>query len=692
MLRLRSLLAAGTAVSISFSISAQETRPEEIIVTSTALRENALDIAQSAIVLSGDALRRDIASSIGETIDTQLGISATYFGPTASRPVIRGLGGDRVLMLQDGLSALDVSSLSQDHAVSIESVLADQIEILRGPATLLFGSGAVGGVVNVVDGRIPTSFSEDADRIAVEARADSGADERTGVGRIDFGTESLRVHVDGFRRTTENIDIPGYAFSAAERAEHLSEEPDEEFDRGVLDNSSSETSGGALGLTAGSADSFIGFAVSRYDSNYGIPAAHGHHEEEHEEEEHEEGEEEGEHEEHEEHDVRIDMRQDRYDLKAERALDMGPWNRIRLRGAYSDYEHRELEGAEVGTQFANQGLELRLNLDHSAIRGWQGTLGTHYLNTDFSAEGLEAFTPPSRTEQIGAFVFEKRSFGDVAVELGSRIEHQSVRPAGGLGYERYSGTAYSLSSGAIWDFAPEYSAAINLTRSQRHPQSSELYANGAHLATGRFEIGSATLDKETANTIDLTLHRHPETGPHWSLSAFYNDFSDYIYAQASDEDLAELQVFRYTHDDAELYGLEAELTLPLIASERSHFELRLASDYVRGRLADGSDLPQLPPLRYGAELHYERDALHLGLEGYIYAKQDQVAAFERPTDGYTMVDADISYRLALGQSTLLVFLRGNNLLDEEARRHTSPLKEVAPLPGRSVVIGIRAEI
>jgi iron complex outermembrane receptor protein len=674
-------------MSVSFSSSAQETRPEEIIVTSTALRENALDIAQSAIVISGDALRRDIASSIGETIDTQLGVSATYFGPTASRPVIRGLGGDRVLMLQDGLSALDVSSLSQDHAVSIESVLADQIEILRGPATLLFGSGAVGGVVNVVDGRIPTLFSEGADRAAIEMRTDSASDERTGVARLEFGSEKVRVHVDGFRRSTEDVDIPGYAFSASEREEHLSESPDETFERGKLHNSASETGGGAIGFSTGGPDGFFGFAASRFESEYGIPAAHGHTEEDEEDSSEEHG-----HEKDHEHDVRIDMRQDRYDLKTERALGVGPWERLRVRAAYSDYEHRELEGAEVGTQFEQQGLELRLNVDHSAVRGWRGTLGTHYLNTDFTAEGLEAFTPPSRTEQVGAFIFEKRSFGNVAVELGSRVEHQSVRPAGDIGYASYDGTAYSFSGGAVWDFSGEHSAAINLTRSQRHPQSSELYANGAHLATARYEIGAPGLDKETANTVDLTLHRHSDAGPHWSISAFYNDFADYIYAQAIDEEAAGVPVFRYTQAGAELYGLEAEVTLPIVASSQASFEVRIASDYVRGTLEDGSDLPQLPPWRYGMELHYERGALHLGLEGYAYAKQKKVAAFERPTDGYTMVDADISYRVALGQSTLLLFLRGNNLLDEEARRHTSPLKEVAPLPGRSLILGVRAEI
>lgn len=228
----------------SITSFAQESRPEEVIVTSTALRETSLDIAQPAAVLSGDELRRQIAASIGESIATQPGVSASYFGPSASRPVIRGLSGERVLMLEDGVSALDVSSLSVDHAVAVESVLADQIEILRGPATLLFGSGAVGGVVNVVDGRVPTDFSADADRFAFEVRGDTALDERTGVGRIDVGGERVRFHVDGFRRETDDVEIPGFAFSEAERAEHASEDP--AFDRGVLPNSDSESQGGVL--------------------------------------------------------------------------------------------------------------------------------------------------------------------------------------------------------------------------------------------------------------------------------------------------------------------------------------------------------------------------------------------------------------------------------------------------------------
>lgn len=679
-----SVLIASTAMTANISVSAQETRAEEIIVTSTALRESALDIAQPAIVMGGDELRRKIASSVGETIASQPGVSATYFGPSSSRPVIRGLGGNRVLMLQDGVSALDVSSLSQDHAVAIESVLADQIEILRGPATLLFGSGAVGGVVNVVDGRIPTDFSEQADRAALEARADSASEERTVVGRLDLGSSSFRVHVDGFNRETRDIDIPGYALSSRERVEHLEEEPEEEFERGVLEHSASDTRGGALGFTVGADDNFVGVAWNRFETEYGVPGGH----EAHEEPASEDPQEEHAYEEH----VGIDMRQDRFDLKAERALTLGALERARVRASYNDYEHREIEGDEVGTRFEQNGLDVRLQLDHAALAGWKGTFGVQYADVDFTASGAEAFTPPSTTRQTSLFLFEKREIGEFAFEMGTRVENQKIEAQSLVPLADYNETALNVSAGAVWDFTEHYSTALNLTRSQRHPQSAELYANGAHLAIARYEIGNAELEQETANTVDLTLHRHADFGIHWSISAFYNDFKDYIYAQDTGEEIDELPVFRYGQADAEFYGFEGEITLPLYAQEQNHFEVRLASDFVRGRLKQGGNLPQLPPWRYGIELHHERGPLHVGLEVYRYEDQDKLAPNERPTAGYTMLDADLSYRLPWGRADMLVFLRASNLLDEDARRHTSPLKELAPLPGRSATLGLRMEM
>jgi len=666
------------ATLFAHSVRAQESSFEEIIVTSTALRETARDIAQPAFVLSGDDLHRQVASSLGESIASQLGVSATYFGPSASRPIIRGLGGERVLMLQDGMSALDVSSLSQDHAVAVESVLADQIEILKGPATLLFGSGAVGGVVNVVDGRIPTRFTKEADRGVLELRADTAADERSGVARLELGSEHVRIHVDGFKRDTDDVAIPGYAFSAAERAEHLAKHPDEAFVRGKIENSASESSGGAFGISAGSESSFVGIAVSRYDTTYGVPAAH-----------HAHGDEADETHEPDEHHLRIDMRQDRYDLKAERALRTGALERLRIRAAYNDYAHRELEGAAIGTVFRQTGYDVRLNLDHSELAGWRGTIGAQYVHTDFDAEGAEAFVPPSILDQRALFAFEERRFGAVTLELGARIEQQRLTPQG---LPRYDETAYSFSAGAVWNLPDDYSLAANLTRSQRHPQSVELYANGPHLAVARFEIGTESLRKETARTLDLTLHRHSEDGVHWSLGAFWNDFADYIYAYDTREELDELPVFRFGQQDATFYGFEGELTFPLLHGADTRLELRVASDYVRGRLDTGEDLPQIPPLRYGLELHFEHRALHVGLQAYRHARQDKTAANERETAGYTLLALDASYRLPLRAGSLLMFLRGTNLLDEEARRHASPLKELAPLPGRSLHAGIRVEL
>lgn len=668
---LRIAIAAVLAAS-SVPTFAQESRPEEVIVTSTALRETSLDIAQPAAVLSGDELRRQTASSIGESIATQPGVSASYFGPSASRPVIRGLSGERVLMLEDGVSALDVSSLSADHAVAVESVLADQIEILKGPATLLFGSGAVGGVVNVVDGRVPTDFSDDADRFAFEVRGNTALDERTGVGRIDIGGERVRFHVNGFRRETDDVEIPDFAFSEAERAEHAAEDPDEAFARDVLPNSDSESRGGAVGVSAGGERGFLGASWTRFDTNYAVPAAHapGESEEEHA-------------------GVRVDMVKDRYDLKAESEIAWGALERVRVRGAYTEYTHRELEGAEVGTRFAQDAYELRVQLDHAELGGWRGAVGAQYSSRDFLASGEEAFVPPSKTDQAALFVFEKREFGDFALELGARAEQQQI----GVDARApdYDAMAWSASAGGVWKFTDAYSLALNLTRSQRHPQSSELYADGPHLAIGRFETGDAMLSKETANTLDLTLHRHRDEGVHWSAGVFYNDFADYIYSRPLGFDQDALPAFVYTQADAEFYGFEGEVTVPISRSRAGDFEIRLASDYVRGRLKNGGDLPQTPPLRYGVELHYERERLHVGVENHVYDDQNKVANEERATNGYTMLDADVSYRFTVGEGGVLVFLRGSNLLDEEARRHTSPLKEVAPLPGRSAHLGVRAE-
>lgn len=643
---------------------AQESKTEEVVVTSTALRENPLDVAQPTTVIAGDELRRQIATSIGETLSKELGVSSTYFGPAASRPVIRGLGGDRVQVLQDGLASLDVSSLSQDHAVTLESVVSRQIEVIKGPAALLYGSGAAGGLVNIVSNRVPMEMPSSPISGAVELRGDTAADERTGAFSVDGGGGKIAFHADYFDRDTDDVKIPGYAQSDALRRALIDagEEPDGV--RGHIPNTASEAKGGAFGASLIGDAARGGMSWSRYETNYGIPG---------------------------EETAFIDMKQDRYDARAELDLDGPVIGALRFNGTYNDYTHTEFEApGEPGTVFNQNAYELRFTADHKLGDGWRGTAGLQYVDVDFEAVGEEAFVPRSKTKSSSVFAFEERHFDRWTIELGARAEQQKidVDPASEL--PDFDETAVSLSAGTVWKFTEDHALALNVTRTQRNPQAAELYANGPHIAAQRFEIGDPSLDQETALTTDLSLRRTGD-GIQWTLNAYYNDYSDYIYSNPTGDIEDDLPVFVYLQDGAKFHGFEAEMTVPLLSQGEQHLELHVASDYVRAKLDGGGDLPQIPPLRFGVGLHYELDAFHVGVQGFYYDQQDKVAANELPTDSFVLLDADASYRLPVGSSSVFLFLRASNLLDEDARQHASPLKDIAPLPGRSFHVGARAE-
>lgn len=657
------------AVSFHTSVDAQETKVEEVVVTSTALHESPLTVAQPTSVLVGDELRRQVGASLGETLSGQLGVSSTYFGPGAGQPVIRGLGGYRVQVLQDGAAALDVSSLSQDHAVSVESVVAQQIEVIKGPAALLYGSGAAGGLVNVVTNRIPDQLPARPVAGAVELRGDSATRERTGAASLDTGVGPLALHADYFDRKTDDVRIPGFAQSNILRRElfDAAEEPDDI--RGRILNSASDTRGGSLGASLVGAAGFGGLSWSRYESTYGIPA---------------------------EELAFIDMKQDRLDAKGEWRAN-GSWlDTLHVTGAYSDYTHTEFEAqGEPGTIFNQKSYELRTAADHHWNDDWRGTVGVQYVNVDFSALGEEAFVPASTTKSTGVFAFEERHFDGWALELGARAENQKVQPVQASALPDYDKTAINLSTGLVFELGSQRALAFNVTHTERHPQAAELYADGAHIAAGRVEIGDASLGKEKALTVDVSLRSAGE-GIRWTLNGFYNDYSDYIYLNPTGE-VAEgeeepLPIFNYLQGGAKLYGYEAEVMFPLLAAgSGTSLELRLVSDYVRGKLDNGENLPQIPALRVGAELHFDAGDWHAGLNLMRTTRHKDVIEHELPTDGFTMLDLDLSYRLPLLGKNLLLFARGTNLLNEDARLATSPLKDIAPLPGRSFHIGARAE-
>lgn len=637
---------------------------EEIVVTAAPLARASDELTQPTAVLGDEELLRKAQQSIGETLAGELGVSSSYFGPVAGRPVIRGQAGPRVSVLEHGIGALDVSDVSPDHAVAVEPLLAEQIEIIRGPSTLLYGSSATGGVVNVVDGRIQESLPEQAVSGAFEMRGDTAAEEESGVGRLDGRLGSLAWHLDGFHRETNDVDIPGYA------TDDPQERPDDEK-KGRLVNSFGESQGYAAGGSFVADDGFLGISYSTYQNNYGLPGP----------EEEEGGGEEGPL-------VAdgpfIELDQARFDLRGAYRFD-GPIESVRVRAGRNDYEHEEVEPTgEVATQFENDAWESRIEVVHAPLGAWRGAVGVQVGDREFSAVGAEAFLPKTTTRSEGVFLIEEREFGAGRFELGGRVETVEHDPDGGL--PDYDESAFSLAGGVVWDFAPDYDLAINVARSERHPASEELYSNGAHLATGLFEVGllaeGGSVEQELSHNFDVAVHHHSDTVS-WQASVFYNDVDDYVFLPITDAIEDGLPVAQYTQADAEFYGYEAELELTL----PHDLALRLFTDYVRGK-TDDEDLPRIQPMRVGAELGFVSGRWSANAGAIWHAEQNDISSYE--TDAFTLVTADVVYDFATTDAaTWQLFVRGSNLLDEEARRSTSFRAAYVPMPGVSVLGGVR---
>jgi iron complex outermembrane receptor protein len=636
-------------------------RLEEVVVFATPLRRTALESLQPVFVIGGDGLVLARGQSLGDTLAASPGVSATSFGPQASRPVIRGLGGERVQMYQDGGDALDVSALSDDHAVTIEPLLAEQIEVVRGPATLAFGNSASAGLVNVLTGRLPTRRDAPPFAAALELRADEASGERAAAARADGSLGPWRFHGDLHRRSSQELSIPGFAQSAALR-ERLGVDAD--ATRGVLPDSDGESEGGAGGVSWLGDRGRLGIAASRYDATYGIPGGEA---------------------------VRIDMGQTRYDLEGEWRMQSGVLDVARLRASWNDYAHAELEpDGAVGTQFAQVGREARLTGEHRPLRGWRGLLGVQWRDVDFDARGEEAFVPPSKTRNLGVYLVEERSVGPLLLEGGLRLEQQKISPAASSGLADYDNDALTASAGASWTLAGATHIALNLTSTERHPTATELYADGPHLAVQRFERGDPTLGTELARTVDLALRRGI-AGWQANVSLFLSDYRDFIYPSLTGGIEDDLPVVEFRTTDARFSGAEFELRTPGIESAAGRLSARLFGDYVRAEDGAGEPLPQVPPLRLGAALGLERGPLTLGVEAMWHDAQGRLAANELPTAGFTLLSADLAYRVPAWGRGMLWFIRGSNLLDEDARRHASPLKDRAPLAGRSVSAGVRLE-
>ncbi|GAB2513125.1 TonB-dependent receptor [Microbulbifer agarilyticus] len=713
---------------------------ELVNVTVSPLAKPADVVAAPVSILSGEELRQQAAGTLGQTLANQLGVANASFGSGVGLPVIRGQSANRVRVLSDNLDVSDASNTSSDHAASIEPLLAQRIEILRGPAALRYGSGAIGGVVNVLDGRIPSEVPEEVEG-AFELRHDSGNSQDAGVFRLSGGTERLNGgagqlawYLDGVYRENGNTQIPGEAIvhhdeheeHADEMAGEAHEEHEEEFNTdGFVGNTNARASSYSGGLSWITDTGFVGFSVNQLDNNYGIPlGAHEHHHEE----EHagETAEEHAEHEEEGAEAVRIALQQTRYDLKGEHRFNSEYWEKLSVRLGYNDYEHVELEEDIEGTRFTNKAWETRVEVTHDNGSLWRGAYGLQLSDKDFAAVGEEAFIQPSKTQSIGVFTMKERTWGDWHLDLGGRLEQVTIDPQEGASQD------FNLLglSGTIQYFLAEHQhLSFGLTHAERAPVAEELFADGEHLAEARFLEGEEDLDKENSFNLELGYHHHNEGASGWhalqvEANLFYNRVSDYIYAANTGEFFEEgheegevhleeehaeegLAIYGYTNRDAVFYGAEASVRYPFAgghyvelfgdsvrASFTSDLELHHEEEEEVGHeheeIVDNSRaVPRMPPLRVGLAFGGNYEQWNWQLRTTKASAQERAGAFEEGTEGYTRMDLTARYNLNIGGNDAVLFASARNLLDEEIRQSTSLLRDFAPEAGRSVEAGVR---
>jgi iron complex outermembrane receptor protein len=659
----------------------------EIIVTAPYARDRATALS-GVTVLQGTDLTRELRGTIGETLSRQAGVSSTSFGPNASRPILRGFQGERIRILNDGIGSFDVSNTSVDHAVVINPQLAERIEVLRGPASLLYGSSAIGGVVNIVDKRIPREVPTEPVHLDVLGSFGSAATERNISGVVEVPvTDKIVLHADGSFAESDDLRIGGFVLSRPVRAAALASGDPAVRDLAVLDgrlpNSAARTWAAGGGAAFIDADGELGFAYSHYDSLYGVPPrfdlATG------------DGEA-----------VRLKVKQDRIDLRGQINAGGSFIDTIKFRFGYADYRHSELDDAgAIGTTFLNQGLEGRLEVAQTkrdiGSGTWRGATGVQLFARRFEAIGDEAFVPRNDTLQAGIFTLQEVDFGAASVETAGRYERANVKASvsdfrGAPVFSDRNFDLFSGSLGASFGFAQGWRLGVNLSHTERAPAAEELLANGPHAGTQAFEIGNPDFNKERANGAELILRGKGE-GYSFEASVYYSRFSDYIYEVQTGAVEDNLPIFQILQDNARYIGFEVQGSATLARLGDSEIKLDALADYTDAKILGGGGMvPRIPPLRMLAGIGVSGPVWDARAEIEHATSQTRLAAFETETAAYTLVNASISIRPFADRPNTAIVVSANNLFDVDARRHASFLKNFAPLAGRDIRVSLRFTI
>jgi iron complex outermembrane receptor protein len=689
------------------------TEAERVVVSGGAIERSETDTAQSVTILTEDNLKLQTQPTLGDTLATQPGVGGSGFTAGASRPVIRGQADNRIRVLNNGTEVFDVSNISPDHAPSVSTLLSQSIEVVRGPATILYGSGAIGGVVNVTDNLIPVEQPPTQISGEVDGRFDSVDLERSGAMALTLSPfQHFVVHAEGSILRTDDRSIPAFALDQRIRAELT---PEQRHDNGfggnpfgTVPNTMVETKDFGIGASYVWDKGYFGASYTRFLSYYGVP---------NDPETDEPGVPPAR--------VHLNVRKDQYNVRSS-VIDPLPWFSVaNLKFVYTDYKHDELDNNKVGATFKTNGFDSRIELVHQPIGPFEGSIGSQVFYKELSVLGGEAFLQPTQTLAAAGFLFEEVKLNPVRIQFGARVESNSVS-IDSSDPELTSLTSPSQkdqefwpisgAAGAIYDFAKDWQLALNLAYSQRAPNVEELFARGPHDATFQFIIGDPNLDVEINRTVDLNLRKTAGrvTGFISGFYTSYDGFIDFTPTGVFDEGL---QVFIYTPKNATFYGGEGRVDfhlLPLSLTKISEqpdsksvknvitggeqiveknpndLFLRLQADYVHAEDSSGEPLPRITPFRYGVSLNYESEHWTASIEGWLVDSQNRVAQFETTTPNYTFFNVSAGYKFQAWRTNNYLYVRATNLLDAEGRDHLSFLKEVFPLPGRGVVVGLRS--
>jgi len=606
---------------------------------------------QPTSVIAGQDLTRALEATVGATLLNQPGMALRSFGAAPARPVIRGLDGDRVLILEDGQRTGDLSSQSGDHGITINPAGATKIEVVRGPAMLLHGSNAIGGLVNVISDSIP---SAPVDGVRGSATTDVGSNGGRAAGAADvwWGNSKWALHAGGGGNRSGEFDTPD----------------------GVIENTQSRNGFGTVGLSWTSTNGHVGASYGYEDTRYGIPVI-------------------------EDGLVELTPRRHIVNVQAEGRNYDGLFSSVRASYAGRRYKHEERVAAEVSTRFVNDTDEFEVMATHRVLGGLTGTVGGWLLERSFSAVGEEALSPPIDQRGAAAFLFEEFAAHHVTLQFGGRLDYVEYTPAAGTlpprDFTEFSGSAGLVVNPPFADHRLTF--ALSLARAARYPALEELYFNGPHHGNFAFEVGNPNLEAEHALGIDASLRwRSPRFSAEATL--FRNDIANFIFrnpVEDPDEDMGheghgdeELPVVEFTGRDSVLQGVELHGDLHL--TDRWFLDFGL--DYVRGWLEDTNEaLPRMPPLRGRLGMRYQVNALTLGGEWTSVARQARVFGAETATDGAGLLRLHASYSFAAGGATNTITARVENATDARYRNHLSYVKDVVPEMGRTFKLVYRVD-